>query len=234
MCINNYNTFDMKKSSFFNFIPSSSDGVCVPTDSQGISLAESFSSYVRTHTVFCHSYSRAGLIDEFKRLYPRYQYHLAYNDYLCVAEFLYFSNIKEITRAIDDFFYEKSINFSFNEFISSTKAEILMLRNYPIGYHKLDIIFLFPLVSLLQTVRAYANSPVIVNSGYRSPVLNKKVGGVKKSRHLCFKACDITFKFLFSGSEPWKPRYDDVIAFIKTLPFRYVEDHGTWVHVDIQ
>jgi hypothetical protein len=35
------------------------------------------------------------------------------------------------------------------------------------------------------------NSPVIINSGYRSPQLNKKVGGVSTSNHLTGCAVDI-------------------------------------------
>ena len=35
------------------------------------------------------------------------------------------------------------------------------------------------------------NSPIIINSGYRSPQLNKKVGGVSTSNHLTGCAVDI-------------------------------------------
>ena len=33
--------------------------------------------------------------------------------------------------------------------------------------------------------------PIIINSGYRSPQLNKKVGGASNSNHLTGCACDI-------------------------------------------
>jgi uncharacterized protein YcbK (DUF882 family) len=46
----------------------------------------------------------------------------------------------------------------------------------------------------LQVLRDYLGEPVHVNSGYRTPPYNAKVGGKKKSQHLLAKAADITVK----------------------------------------
>jgi uncharacterized protein YcbK (DUF882 family) len=46
----------------------------------------------------------------------------------------------------------------------------------------------------LQVLRDYLGEPVHVNSGYRTPSYNKKVGGKRKSRHLKADAGDITVK----------------------------------------
>lgn len=46
----------------------------------------------------------------------------------------------------------------------------------------------------LQVLRDHLDEPVHVNSGYRTPVYNAKVGGKKKSKHLEAKAGDITVK----------------------------------------
>lgn len=46
----------------------------------------------------------------------------------------------------------------------------------------------------LQVLRDYIGEPIHVNSGYRTPVYNAKVGGKKKSQHLLAKASDITVK----------------------------------------
>ena len=46
----------------------------------------------------------------------------------------------------------------------------------------------------LQILRDYVGVPITVNSGYRSPTYNAKVGGATKSQHLLGKACDITIK----------------------------------------
>ena len=46
----------------------------------------------------------------------------------------------------------------------------------------------------LQYLRDYLNKPIKVNSAYRSPEHNAKVGGVPKSQHLLGKAADIVVK----------------------------------------
>ena len=43
----------------------------------------------------------------------------------------------------------------------------------------------------LEELRKRYNEPIIINSGYRSPQLNKKVGGVAGSNHLTGCAVDI-------------------------------------------
>ena len=43
----------------------------------------------------------------------------------------------------------------------------------------------------LEVLRSRAGGPIIINSGYRSPQLNKKIGGVPTSNHLTGCAVDI-------------------------------------------
>jgi hypothetical protein len=43
----------------------------------------------------------------------------------------------------------------------------------------------------LEVLRERYNAPIIINSGYRSPQLNKKIGGVATSNHLTGCAADI-------------------------------------------
>ena len=43
----------------------------------------------------------------------------------------------------------------------------------------------------LEELRSRAGAPIIINSGYRSPQLNKKVGGAATSNHLTGCAVDI-------------------------------------------
>jgi uncharacterized protein YcbK (DUF882 family) len=47
------------------------------------------------------------------------------------------------------------------------------------------------LVNNLQVLRDYLQEPILINSGYRSPEYNKKVGGVKNSYHTKGMASDI-------------------------------------------
>jgi uncharacterized protein YcbK (DUF882 family) len=46
----------------------------------------------------------------------------------------------------------------------------------------------------LQVLRDYLKSSITINSGYRSPAWNTKVGGVKNSQHVLGKAADIVVK----------------------------------------
>ena len=43
----------------------------------------------------------------------------------------------------------------------------------------------------LEVLRARTGGPIRINSGYRSPQLNRKIGGVKNSNHLTGCAVDI-------------------------------------------
>ncbi len=44
---------------------------------------------------------------------------------------------------------------------------------------------------VLEPLRVYYGRPIIISSGYRSPPLNKAVGGVSNSQHLLGEAADI-------------------------------------------
>ena len=50
------------------------------------------------------------------------------------------------------------------------------------------------LAQQLQLLRDYIGKPININSAYRSPEHNARVGGSKKSQHLLGKASDITIK----------------------------------------
>jgi uncharacterized protein YcbK (DUF882 family) len=50
------------------------------------------------------------------------------------------------------------------------------------------------LAANLQILRDELGEPLPINSGYRSPAYNKKIGGVKNSQHLLATAADITTK----------------------------------------
>lgn len=80
--------------------------------------------------------------------------------------------------------------FEMKEFERSTTAVRLGIEN--------DIPFsLKPNIRLLvnkvlDPIREHIKIPVYVNSGYRSPLLNKAVGGVPGSQHVIGQAADIT------------------------------------------
>lgn len=55
---------------------------------------------------------------------------------------------------------------------------------------------------ILEPLRAFAGQPIIISSGYRSPQLNLKVGGVYSSQHTLGEACDIRIPLYdFTGEQ---------------------------------
>lgn len=79
---------------------------------------------------------------------------------------------------------------------------------------------------VLQPLRDIYGSPIIINSGYRSQAVNKKVGGVATSQHSRGEAVDIT-----AGSRERNKRLFDIIK--NNLEFDQLinEYDYSWVHV---
>ncbi len=77
-----------------------------------------------------------------------------------------------------------SNNFYLHEFSSKDGAEMPQ-----------DVFFNIQKLALqLQIVRDIVKKPITINSGYRSPEHNKKIGGVPNSQHVLGKAADIVIK----------------------------------------
>lgn len=56
-----------------------------------------------------------------------------------------------------------------------------------------DVVFISPeLVVILQAIRTHFGQAVTINSAYRTPAYNKKVGGAEYSQHLYGMAVDIS------------------------------------------
>ena len=82
-----------------------------------------------------------------------------------------------------------SKNFTLEEMCKSRDARKLQIKNTPSPKEVARLKVLCEKV--LQPLRDYMGAPVIINSGYRSPELNKKVGGVNGSQHVKGEAADI-------------------------------------------
>lgn len=58
-----------------------------------------------------------------------------------------------------------------------------------------DAVLVAPrLVMVLETIRTHFGAPVVINSGYRTPQYNAKVGGVTDSQHCYGTAADIVVR----------------------------------------
>ena len=78
-----------------------------------------------------------------------------------------------------------SEHFTLGEMTTSNHKEV-----YNIPSHE-AIANLKRLCTWLEVLRKRAAEPIIINSGYRSPQLNRKMGGAPTSNHLTGCACDI-------------------------------------------
>ena len=78
--------------------------------------------------------------------------------------------------------------FSLSEFIKSATAKRLNIDNTP-SFEVVDN--LNRLADYLDVIREKLGKPILVNSGFRCPVLNKAVGGVANSQHQKGLAADL-------------------------------------------
>jgi zinc D-Ala-D-Ala carboxypeptidase len=78
----------------------------------------------------------------------------------------------------------------------------------------------------METVRTLLNNlPISISSGYRSPALNKAVGGSKTSAHVEGWACDFICPAFGTPAK--------IVDLLKSsdLKFDQIIEEGTWVHI---
>lgn len=80
-------------------------------------------------------------------------------------------------------------HFKLSEFTRSATATARKIDNSPSEQVISNLKLLCEQV--LEPLRVHFNYPIIIGSGYRSPALNKAVGGVKSSQHMTGEAADI-------------------------------------------
>lgn len=76
----------------------------------------------------------------------------------------------------------------------------------------------------LEEVRALLDTPIFITSGYRSPTLNRFIGGSSNSAHCLGFAAD----FKCAGLKP-----DEIVARIKASKINYDQliAEGVWTHI---
>lgn len=83
----------------------------------------------------------------------------------------------------------------------------------------------------LEVLRAHFNTPININSAYRSPVYNRSVGGAVNSQHLSGKAADV----VMDGITP--SEVADAIEFLIDVGLMKeggVGRYDTFTHYDIR
>lgn len=115
------------------------------------------------------------------------------------------------------------LNFKMSELIYSNEAIKKNINNTP-DIDSLDCM-LELIASVLQPIRNAIKKPMIITSGYRSPKLNKIVGGKANSQHLKGQAVD----FIINGLEP-----EYIVKFIQGMGIEFdqlINEYDSWVHI---
>ena len=120
-----------------------------------------------------------------------------------------------------------SKNFALSEMVKSATAERLNVDNSPSDIHLGNLTHLA--IHILQPVRDEFGV-ITINSGYRSPALNAKVGGSKTSQHCNGQAADFES---FSTPNPdlakWIAKNLDFDQLILEF-YDGVNPNSGWVH----
>ena len=86
-------------------------------------------------------------------------------------------------------------------------------------------------LNMAQEIRDYLGVPILINSGYRCEVHNKKVGGVKNSKHVQGKAADLACSLggtkIFNAIQELKQQ-----GKLKDLDYYILYQKKNFVHID--
>lgn len=111
-------------------------------------------------------------------------------------------------------------HFSYSEFEASDTAKAFHIDNHITSFAVRDSIRAL-VEEVLEPLRAAWGQPLHVNSGYRCPELNFRVGGVGSSQHVKGEAADIACT---------KPLQLAKFAKILNLPYDQMIVYPTFVH----
>ena len=89
---------------------------------------------------------------------------------------------------------------------------------------------LHPLCAALEIIRAITGQTMTINSGYRTPEYNKRIGGAKRSKHMKGIAADFRLKGITPAKLfPILNRFQR----IGVLPKGGLHAYATFIHLDI-
>ena len=80
----------------------------------------------------------------------------------------------------------------------------------------------------LEMVRVLLQAPILVSSGYRSPLVNRAVGGAANSQHILGEAADFTAP----GFGPPEMIVRAIMRSTRPIPYdQLIVEYGRWVHI---
>lgn len=140
---------------------------------------------------------------------------------LALVIYYYFvTNVKQ--EEID--MYEMK-HFDWNELTKSDKGEELGLKN-EIPNQEIRDNLLALVMKVLDPARELYGDKIKVNSAFRTPEINKAVGGQSNSQHLRGQAADLT-----TGTKEGNKRLFEIIKELGEYDQLINEKNYSWVHV---
>lgn len=118
--------------------------------------------------------------------------------------------------------------FTISELSRSTKAQAMGVDNTPTPGAAENLNRLME--QALDPLREAWGKPIYVNSGYRSPAVNKAVGGVPTSHHLKGMAADITTGNAVDNRKLYQLAQDMMLPFTQLIGKQY--GFG-WLHISL-
>ena len=122
-----------------------------------------------------------------------------------------------------------SKHISDKEGVYSRTALRLGIENKPTATHKDNMIKLAN--EVFEPLRAYVGGPIKINSFYRSPELNKAIGGSSKSQHCHGQAMDIDDTFGRMTNAEMFHFIRDNLDYDQMIWEFGDDDNPDWVHV---
>ena len=119
-------------------------------------------------------------------------------------------------------------HFTIEELYASATAKARDITNRPNTQQMVNLVYLAS--NVLEPLRKAMGEPIKIGSGFRSPALNKAVGGVSNSQHLKGQAADLCIDGDLAKGKRW-------FSYIRQhLPFdQLIWEHNAkgsyWVHV---
>ena len=116
------------------------------------------------------------------------------------------------------------LNFTMSELLKSDTATKYGINNIPKTPDIYDNLLLL-IINVLQPLRNFIQKPIIITSGYRSQLLNQKVGGVDTSQHCKGQAADFIIKDMSIHA---------IIEAVNKSGIEYdqlINEYNQWVHI---
>lgn len=125
-----------------------------------------------------------------------------------------------------------SKHFELAEFTRSSTAKRAGISNMPTDAHLENIKLLCE--KILEPIRVHFARPIILSSGYRSPALNRAVGGSSSSQHCSGEAADIDMDGTNVTNAQIFNYIKDNLEFDQLIWEFGTDSNPDWVHVSYE